>query len=205
MPRLRRYRASEERGQAIVEFAVTLPIFLLLFLGVIYFGKAFYKEQQVQIASRYICWKAGRHSETHDLGAAVGQATTVYSLQGASFSGSFVNGSLQYLSQDMFNPGIFTSMPDPGGLPNPMSLFNFGQIATMVASGIADVDSHYMASVSQPMGTSSLPFLSSYTLDREYQVLTGNWDYDEVEGDVLIFGFEAYLDAWAYDEITGLL
>ena len=39
----------DERGQATVEFAVTLPIYLVLFLGVIYFGKAYYKEQQVQI------------------------------------------------------------------------------------------------------------------------------------------------------------
>jgi len=192
------------RGQALVEFAVTLPIWLLLMLGVIYFGKAFYKEQQVQIAARYVAWKTGRHDETHNLGTAVAQANNVYSLDGASISGSFTNGSLQLLSGDNFNPTIFTSLPDPGGLPNPMSFFNYSQIATMVASGIAQVDDRYQARVDQPMGTSLLPFLGNYTITRRHEVLIGNWDYEEIEGDVVLFGYEAYLDAWAYDEIYGL-
>ena len=80
----------------------------------------------------------------------------------------------------------------------------FQGIATMVASGIAQVDDRYEARVSQPMGTSMLPFLSNYNIVREHEVLIGNWDYEEIEGDVLIFGYEVYLDAWAYDEIYGL-
>ena len=191
-------------GQAMVEFAVTLPIFLVLFLGVIHFGKAFYKEQQVQIAVRYIAWKTGRHDPDHNMSTAVAQANNVFTLTGASFSGSFVNGSLQLLSQGNFNPTIFTVYPDPGGLPNPMSFFNYGQIAVMVGSGIADVDDRYQARVTQPVSSSLLPHLGNTTITRDHEVLIGNWDYEEVEGDTIIFGYEAYLDKWAYDELSAI-
>lgn len=188
----------------MVEFAVTLPIFLVMFLGIMYFGYAYYEEQQVQLATRYMCWKAGRHDPDHNLAAALSQANNVYSLDGAAVNGTEVAGSLQLLSGDNFSPNIFLSYPDPSGLPNPMSLFDFGQIAMMVGTGIAQVDSHYQVTVSQPINTSALPQLSATQVNRAHEVVIGNWEYDEIEGDLLIYGYEAYLDYWAYDELSNI-
>ncbi len=190
-------------GQAAVEFAVTLPIFLLLILGVIYFGKAFYKEQQVQIASRYVCWKAGRHDASHNVSQAAATATSHYNLDGASISGSGQNGTLEDLSD--FGSDLFSGFGDPSSLPTSLFSFNTSQIFTMVGTGIAQVDTEYQVQISQPMGTSLLDYLSPYDIDRSHVVAIGNWDYEEIDGDLIIQGYEAYLDIWAWDEIYGML
>jgi len=43
---------KEERGQSLVEFALTLPILLLLFLGIVVFGQIFFSYQLIQNATR---------------------------------------------------------------------------------------------------------------------------------------------------------
>jgi len=184
-----------------VEFAVTLPIYLVLFMGVIYFGKAYYKEQQVQIASRYCCWKAGRHDASHNISQAGGIATDHFTLTGANINGSGSNGTIEDLSD--FGQDLFDGFGNPSSLPSFFS-FNAQQIATMLGTGIAQVDTRYEVTVSQPLGNTLIPWTQSETVVRQHVVGIGNWDYEEIEGDLIIAGYEAYLDAWAYDEIYGL-
>lgn len=202
-----RYFLRDQRGQATVEFAVTLPIMLLLIMGVIYFGKAFYKEQQVQLAARYICWKAGRHDGNHALGPAQQQAMVTYDLQGASIQGQASNDTLENLAgQFGFNGNIWNLQGNPSSVPSFITsyLLNPAAIGAALATGIAPVDTHYTVNISQPMGTQLLPIMQGYNIDRTHKVDIGHWDYAEINGDVLILGYELYLDAWAYDEITGL-
>jgi hypothetical protein len=51
---MRRYRLSgrKDRGNAAVEFALTLPIFIILFIGIIEFGWYFFVQHTIQYATR---------------------------------------------------------------------------------------------------------------------------------------------------------
>ena len=165
------------------------------------------EEQQVQVASRYVCWKVGRHDANHALGPAQQQAMLVYDLQGGSISGQASNDTLENLAgQFGFDSGMWDLQGSPNSLPSFITsyLMNPNAIASALAAGIAPVDTHYTTQVRLPMGTQLLPFLQPYQIEREHKVDIGFWDYEEINGDVLIFGYELYLDAWAYDEITGL-
>jgi Flp pilus assembly protein TadG len=52
-------RLREERGQALVEFAVVLPVLLLIILGIIDFGRFFnYSDQESQMAAQAARWAA---------------------------------------------------------------------------------------------------------------------------------------------------
>jgi Flp pilus assembly protein TadG len=56
--RLRR-RLRQERGQSIVEFAVVLPVLILIILGILYFGRyEDYSNQETQLASAGVRWAA---------------------------------------------------------------------------------------------------------------------------------------------------
>ncbi len=193
---------DDVRGQATVEFAVTLPIFLVLIMGIIHFGKAYYQEQNAQIAVRYITWKAGRHDPNHSLSAASSKAQNDFKLAGASISGGGTNDTLENISD--FDPTIFLQFPDPGGLTNPTGLINYSQIATMLATGIAPVDTHYEATVVQPIRNSLIPYASNINVTRSHKIAIGNWDYEDINGNLVLWGYEAYLDMWAYNEIYGL-
>ena len=50
--RLRRHRADSGRGQTLVEFALALPIFLFILMGIFDFGQAIYMYNGVSQASR---------------------------------------------------------------------------------------------------------------------------------------------------------
>ena len=53
-------RRHNERGQSIVEFVVTLPVFLLILSGVIFLGQYYMWWQRSMMASRYSAWKYSR-------------------------------------------------------------------------------------------------------------------------------------------------
>lgn len=46
------HQADEERGQAMIEFALTIPLFLALLLGFVGFGLIFYSYLTVTLSSR---------------------------------------------------------------------------------------------------------------------------------------------------------
>lgn len=50
--RSREHRGRRERGAALVEFAIVLPLFLLLIGGMVDFGRAFYTEVMLTNAAR---------------------------------------------------------------------------------------------------------------------------------------------------------
>jgi Flp pilus assembly protein TadG len=48
-------RLRQERGQALVEFAIVLPIFILLILGILYFGQLYnFDNQATQMAEEAV-------------------------------------------------------------------------------------------------------------------------------------------------------
>ncbi|MGB9185466.1 MAG: TadE/TadG family type IV pilus assembly protein [Solirubrobacteraceae bacterium] len=54
-----RGRLREERGQAIVEFAVVLPVLIMIILGILYFGRyEDYTNQETQLAEMGVRWAA---------------------------------------------------------------------------------------------------------------------------------------------------
>jgi Flp pilus assembly protein TadG len=65
--RLSGAQLSRERGQSLLEFAITLPILLLLAAGTIEFGRAFYQyntlSKAVREAARYISSKPYNSTE----------------------------------------------------------------------------------------------------------------------------------------------
>jgi Flp pilus assembly protein TadG len=67
---LRRYRRFEEVGQGLVEFALILPIFLLLIFALVDFGRAFFTWQVVTNAAR----EGARAAAVQGNGAAVENA-----------------------------------------------------------------------------------------------------------------------------------
>lgn len=72
MKRLRKKRLKGEKGQAMVEFALVLPIFLLIICGILDFGWMFYNQLSLDNAcregARYACvnsTKTTTEIETH--------------------------------------------------------------------------------------------------------------------------------------------
>jgi Flp pilus assembly protein TadG len=52
-------RLRQERGQALVEFAVVLPVLMLIIIGILTFGRYMnYAEQETQLASEGARWAA---------------------------------------------------------------------------------------------------------------------------------------------------
>ncbi|MCK5878955.1 MAG: pilus assembly protein [Holophagae bacterium] len=57
---------TDQKGQALVEFAMFLPIYLLLAFGLIFFAKAYFVQQQVVSASRFAAWEKGYRKSTDE-------------------------------------------------------------------------------------------------------------------------------------------
>lgn len=55
----------DERGQAITEFAVTVPLFLVLLAGVFYLGECVVWWQRTSMAARYSAWRYARNTGDH--------------------------------------------------------------------------------------------------------------------------------------------
>ena len=59
--RLRRHRAQSGRGQTLAEFALALPIFLFILMGIFDFGQAIYLYNGVSQASRELARATSVH------------------------------------------------------------------------------------------------------------------------------------------------
>ena len=59
--RLRRHRAASGRGQTLAEFALALPIFLFILMGIFDFGQAIYLYNGVSQASRELARATSVH------------------------------------------------------------------------------------------------------------------------------------------------
>jgi Flp pilus assembly protein TadG len=63
----------QERGQAMVEFAIVLPVLILIILGILYFGRyENYSNQETQLAEQAVRWAAVNVNP-----AAAGSGTTL--------------------------------------------------------------------------------------------------------------------------------
>ena len=194
-------RRSSESGQAALEFAVTLPIILLMLMGVIYFGKVYYIDQSARHAVRYVAWKAARHG-SGELSQAENGARQSFTLaSGATFSGSSGGSTLDEVG--MLTSEIFDDFGDPDSLPSEFNLSG-ALVDMLVAAGLSAVATSYHASVEESYNPDLLTFLGGTSIRRDHYVAYADWPKDEINGDAVILAFEAVLDAWAYDNITNM-
>jgi Flp pilus assembly protein TadG len=89
-------RLSDDRGQALVEFALVLPLVLVVIMGILWFGRAFnYSIDQTHLANeaaRYAAVNANPSSSSPSLNAWIlSQLDTTELKSGSSGPGSGVN------------------------------------------------------------------------------------------------------------------
>ncbi|MBI2191791.1 MAG: pilus assembly protein [Planctomycetes bacterium] len=56
-------QVSEEQGSATVEFCITLPMYLFIFYGVLFFGQATFVDQEMNLARAYATFNLGQDSD----------------------------------------------------------------------------------------------------------------------------------------------
>ncbi|MCK6526399.1 pilus assembly protein [Myxococcota bacterium] len=190
---------DDERGQAVVEFALTLPIFVILLLGVMYFGRSYYMDQSVRHAARYVAWKASRHGAGQT--QAANMAREYFMLPEASISGSGASADLDDL--ELLTTDVFGGWGDPGGLSGEFSILDTF-VNTVVSAGMAVVGTTYEVEIQESWQAPWFDFLGGTTVNRNHKVAYADWPKDEIYGDTVIMAFEAYLDIWAYDNITNM-
>jgi Flp pilus assembly protein TadG len=81
---------KRKSGQSLVEFAVALPVLLLLLLGILDLGRAFYIREQVSDAARAAlraAVQAGEQATANSACASGGRVTVVLPGTGSSISG----------------------------------------------------------------------------------------------------------------------
>ena len=66
-------RQDNDTGQAITEFAVTIPLFLVLLVGVFYLGECVVWWQRTSMAARYSAWRYARDPDGNDHRANLGE------------------------------------------------------------------------------------------------------------------------------------
>jgi Flp pilus assembly protein TadG len=57
----------EEKGQSLVEFALTIPLFLLLLMGIVDFGRLLYSYSHLEFAAQETVRKGGLGSNDADM------------------------------------------------------------------------------------------------------------------------------------------
>ncbi len=192
---------SQESGQAMLEFAVTLPIVLLMLMGVVYFGKVYYIDQSARQAVRYAAWKASRHGNG-DIGAARSVALDSFVVTGdVSLNGTSENSNLDAVG--LLTSEVLDGFGDVSSLP---SEFDFAStiVNELVAVGLAAVATNYHAELQETWQPSLLNYMGGTRIRRDHYVAYADWPKDEIDGDTILLAFEAVLDAWAYDEITNM-
>src|SRR6266511_2340636 len=88
LTRLARHQGTG-RGQALVEFAMVFPLFLLLLMSIITFGLYVFYNQQLQNAAREAACYAAVHSSTDPLCSTVSQLDPIGSLLPGGPSGRY--------------------------------------------------------------------------------------------------------------------
>lgn len=61
-----RQRKASCKGQSMVEFAVCLPLIVLIFTGILFFGRGFVIGQRAGMAARYTSWYFARHKDAQE-------------------------------------------------------------------------------------------------------------------------------------------
>jgi Flp pilus assembly protein TadG len=148
-PRLR-HRLRQERGQSIVEFAVVLPVLIMLILGILYFGRyEDYSNQETQLAESGVRM------------AAVDNNPSGVSLQ--SYILSLAQPELQYGSSDVKQAKVFLYYPT--GSSNTLGNSVRACVVTTV-------------SFPTPMVTPSTTIAQAATMRIEQLATAGEWTAD---------------------------
>ena len=123
----RLFTRGKRRGQGIIEFAIILPLFLLLVGGVVDFGIYMFQREQASSCVRTVARKASVRSETAKSIAEAPQCQTASSKNALTLTpdypayktwgaGKNVTASISY----EYAP-VFLGMLIPGGIPMPVT------------------------------------------------------------------------------------
>lgn len=132
-----RRRLSGDAGASAVEFALVLPILLLLLFGIVDFGRAYQAKTQLTHAVRegvrtYVVTQDGARGEEKAVAAAVSLGLTVDDVTTTGCSSTTDIGedatltatySFDYLTP---LPAIVATLPGAGGLAGPITLTESG-------------------------------------------------------------------------------
>lgn len=129
-------RITKEKGAVAVEFAIVLPVFLLLVLGIFEFGRAY----NIQISLSEAARESARYMAIHakDAGFSVGAAQSAGVSAAPSVplktsdvamsysSGSFCAEGVNVISNVSYSTGFMTGLEKMIGVSQPFTLKGVG-------------------------------------------------------------------------------
>jgi Flp pilus assembly protein TadG len=154
-----RFRAlcRDQRGTAVVEFALVAPVLFLLIFGIVDFGRALnYYNQETQLAGLG-ARAAAVNRDPKDTGAVASGSRIIQT----ELDGTYAKGELQ-------NNTTFCINPDSGGAPSAV-----GQPVTVTAS----YQFHFLPLVGAALGIlGPNPSITVQASQTERQEVTGTYD-----------------------------
>jgi Flp pilus assembly protein TadG len=99
---MRRFNLRSERGAAAVEFAIVIPLLLLLLIGIAEFGRVFYMQNSITNAARVAARTMAVEASTATTAAAI--ATAVSDAKNAAVDASVVSPAVT-TAQVAISPG----------------------------------------------------------------------------------------------------
>jgi len=161
---------TDEKGQALVEFAMFLPIYLLLAFGLIFFARAYFVQQQVVSASRFASWEKGYRKSTDE---ELKKKVKNYFVGRLDREKVNVKEISSAQAMDMFNTG--TSRSGSGGDSGGMASGLMGFMDTLSST------KGYAVSYSLPVNHYLKGFLGNKTTIASSCVVDTNaWSYKEL-------------------------
>jgi Flp pilus assembly protein TadG len=169
---MRLHRADEARGQALVEFALILPILILLLVGIFDFGRAIYAFNTVNNAAREAVRIAIVDQNCNVVGQeAEGRASSLnvdWTLPAGTPAAQCLSAAsdvhIEYLEADYSGAGTYTDSCDPGQVsPNGPRLGCIAQVT---------VEYNYSAAtpiIGNLIGNLTLTGVSQQPIERTYQ------------------------------------
>ena len=134
--RLRRHvaRGRRDRGQSLIEFALVLPMLLVLFFGIIEFGNAWRIYQLVTNTAREGAREAALPSST---------TATVNSVIDERLTGSGLDVSQATVSLGICSGDTCTNLPDTVSIDYPYQFVVLGPVIQLMCGGVGCDGSAY--------------------------------------------------------------
>lgn len=153
-------RLRQERGQSMVEFAIVLPVLVLIILGILYFGRYMdYSNQETQLAEEGVRWAAVDYQPTSASGCTVtGGTVTLQCYIQAQTQGELRNGSSDVSS----GVQVFVYQPTgatyAAGQPIRVCLVSTVKYPTPISTFTSTIVQSATMRIEQTNGTTTSPY-----------------------------------------------
>ncbi len=125
-------RSVSERGSALVEMAVVLPILVLIIHGIFYFGRGYVIKEKIEMAARYAAWeKIARPGDTVEM---VKDAITEKYFKGETIQVRYISDQEECRSAAQAASGGSTGTGEAQGF-----LSGLGDVADMVSGALSGI------------------------------------------------------------------